>query len=365
MQRTPRIALFAIGLLVGSIAAACSSASPGSYGNGGGGGGSGGGGSGGFPGGGDGGQQIGSLGGGEGGAIPDAGFSADAFWSQDPPPMYCGPAGGGTPPTPPGGTPDCPDDKNREGCPCPTTGQTAACWPGLRINRGLGICKDGMTTCVQQGESNKAWGPCMGYVLPQPGVTSGKEACKCFSSGQWAIDNVVPCIADYGGGQVYATSSYIDASGTVQCPANAPMTPPPAPQPGTTWSTNSLTVDCAGHFKLCYTIKAGNVSSPQPGDCVVTQACTEADYVTANQLQKFPDLPAWTSTDTACGAAFENTGGYGEMSVIGQSVRCDKVDDGSGNPFVFQRDGYCPLACDTNPSGPGCMGCTNGGSGMF
>ncbi len=78
-----------------------------------------------------------------------------------------------------------------------------------------------------------------------------------------------------------------------------------------------------------------------------------------------PDLPGWSSTSTSCATAFATTGGYGEMSVVGLSVLCDKVDDGSGNPYVFNRVQYCPLACNTTPTGPGCQGCGQGGSGGF
>src|SRR3990167_844899 len=41
-------------------------------------------------------------------------ISADAFWADDPPPKVCGDSG--MTPVVPGGTPECPDDKNREGC---------------------------------------------------------------------------------------------------------------------------------------------------------------------------------------------------------------------------------------------------------
>jgi hypothetical protein len=79
-------------------------------------------------------------------------YDPDAFWENDPPLMSCIPDGGTLPPPkPPGGTPDCPDDKNRQGCPCTTLGEKRACWPGLRANRGLGICRDGETTCVRLG----------------------------------------------------------------------------------------------------------------------------------------------------------------------------------------------------------------------
>jgi hypothetical protein len=102
-----------------------------------------------------------------------------------------------------------------------------------------------------------------------------------------------------------------------------------------------------------------------PSDCVLTQQCVEADYITANAVQPFPDIPAWSSTNTACAEAFATSGGYGEMSVKGKSVLCDTVDDGMGNPFVFNRVQYCSLACNTNPQMAGCANCMQGGSGMF
>src|SRR3954447_21338823 len=127
-------------------------------------------------------------------ALDDLAVDRDAFFIQDPPVMYCGLDGGAfTPPTPPGGTLACPDDKNLEGCPCPTLGMTASCWPGKRANRGLGQCKDGQTTCVQSGEVNTAWGPCVGAVLPTAGATQGAAACDCFSEGFWDIADIVVC----------------------------------------------------------------------------------------------------------------------------------------------------------------------------
>ena len=289
----------------------------------------------------------------------DAFTDPDAFWANDPPPQWCGPDGGASAPPAPGGTPDCPSDKNREGCPCPTSGMNAACWPGLRANRNRGICHDGMTTCNQGLESNTlTWGPCVGYTLPTPGATKGKAACKCFSAGTWAIANLSPCFSDTGSGPGSggAQSSYQDAQGNAQCAQGAPTQP---------WSKDTLTVDCAGHFKLCFELKAGSSSAPSASDCSVAKACVEADYPTANMAFPMPDLPSWTSTSTACATMFAASGGYGEMSVTGLSVDCDKVDDGSGNPYVFNRVQYCPLSCNTNPSGAGCQGCGQGGSGGF
>jgi hypothetical protein len=312
-----------------------------------------------------------------GGIDGGTGFDTDAtfkpredagdIWANDPPPQWCGPDGGGTPPTPPGGTPECPDDKNREGCPCDKSkiGQTAPCWPGLRANRNLGICKDGTTTCVSKGEGLTAqWGACTGYVLPQPGAKKGKEACKCFSQGQWKIENLSPCFFTWNGTTTYALST-IQNGNTADCPN---VTSAPPPKPAQIWSKDTLTVDCAGHFKLCYELKVGKAATPQPADCSLYKACVEADYLVANQTQPFPDLDSWVGTDTACAAQAVATDSiYGEMTVIGKSVLCDIVDDGAGNPYVFNRVQYCPLKC-TQPGNQGlpeCQNCLIGGSGTF
>jgi hypothetical protein len=65
------------------------------------------------------------------------------------------------------------------------------------------------------------------------------------------------------------------------------------------------------------------------------------------------------TNSATCAQKFNSTGGYGEMSVVGESVECNGVNK------VFNRVGYCPSSCNSNPSGPGCAGCSNGGSGSF
>jgi len=297
-------------------------------------------------------HETGTLGGPMEGGPGDAGFGADAFFAMDPPLMYCGADGGMAPP--PGGTPTCPSDKNRQGCPCPTVGMAAACWPGLRVDRDLGQCKDGTTTCITDDEGlGQVWGPCMGYVLPTPGAT-GAAACQCFSSGQWNIVNLSPCTYEMGS-MDYGAASVL-SGGTITCPS---MTWPPTPP--ATWSTDTVKVDCAGTFTLCYTIKAGSATSPQPTDCVVGQACVTADYTAANTVQTFPPLPGWagsTAAEAACAAQFNTTGGYGQMTVQGKSEYCQGIgaDDG-GAPMVFNTLAYC--GPDAGPS------CQSGGSGMF
>lgn len=283
-------------------------------------------------------------------------ISADAFWADDPPPMMCG-AGSGVTPKPPGGTPECPDDKNREGCTCPKEGEVAPCWPGYRKNRNRGVCKDGTTTCKKKDELNLAWGPCEGYVLPSG--TTGPQACTCFSGGSWKIANLSPCFFSDSTGVMGAVSTVptYDSTGkvtAVNCPASFA-------KPSTAWSKTTLNVDCAGHFKLCFTIKAGDPKAPLATDCVVTKQCTEGDYTTAGKDQPFGDLPAWINSDATCSKKFNATGGYGEMSVEGTSAECDPVNK------MFNRVPYCPSKCNdaAHAMDADCKSCMSGGGGSF
>ncbi len=285
------------------------------------------------------------------GGPSDGSVAPDAFFINDPQPPVCGPDGMPQEAPPPGGTASCPDDKNREGCPCPTAGMTAACWPGKRINRNHGICKDGMTTCSASDEFGLRWGPCQGYSLPAADALAGPDACRCFSAGRWAIANLVPCISQ-GSAGTFLYSSFPTAEDPVGCGSN-PASPPALPAGN--WSKSTLNVDCTGQFKLCYSIKAGDVAAPKADDCVVMRVCVDIWYENAGVDQALPDLPAWTSNDAACSAQFTEQAGYGEMTVIGHSSECDEVDDGMGAPYVFFRTAYCK---------PGEM-CETGGSGMF
>ena len=278
-------------------------------------------------------------------------YSAEDFFEDDPPPLTCD---GGGMAHPPGGTPECPDDKNLPGCGCPSMGATAACWTGKRKNRNHGVCKDGMTTCILTGENSLAWGPCNGEQLPT-GAT-GKAACGCFSGGKWAIDNLSPCFfSSAQNGPVIATTSTFLQGGMAHCPADDTAAP------SENWATDTITTDCTGNFKLCYSLKAGKAMTPLPTDCEIIKVCSESYYSKANVVQPFPPLPGWLAdaSSVACAQQFVDTGGYGEMSVVGQSDECEGIDK------VFNRVNYCPLACNANPTGPGCAGCMAGGSGMF
>ncbi|MBJ73361.1 MAG: hypothetical protein CMN31_18875 [Sandaracinus sp.] len=302
----------------------------------------------------------------------DVGPNPDAFFAEDPPPMLCLEDGSMvSDPTPPGGTPECPDDKNREGCRCAPVGETAPCWPGLRVNRNRGQCMDGVTTCEPFDEFTGRWGPCEGAVLPDPEARLGPASCRCFSAGRWEIDNLSPCFVSDGTGTVTGAVSTFLSGGAPSCPSIS-SGPPFPPMPGTTWSTNRLTVDCEGRFELCYTLKAGDAESPSDADCVVARVCTETWYEERDATQELPELPAWntmTAAEHACARQFSESGGYGEMSVRGLSVECDPIDDGEGGEYVFNRVNYCPSACNEPPVPPEleeeCSRCMAGGSGSF
>jgi len=289
----------------------------------------------------------------------DATTSPDAFFVNDPPPPYCGPDDMHMVETPTGSL-ACPSDKNREGCSCPEAGMEAACWPGKRLNREHGICQDGVTRCTDTVEFGLRWGACEGYVLPTEDATTGPEACRCFSSGMWKLSNLSPCI--YRGTDTWLYSSKLNADGTLNC--GSVPTEPPAMLEGI-WSTSTLNVDCAGQFTLCFTIKAGDVANPSADDCVVMETCHDVFYEEARVDQVLADLPSWRSLDNACAEAFDMRGGYGEMSVLGESVECDEIDDGSGGRYVFHRTNYCAPSCQMTPTAPGCSECRTGGSGEF
>lgn len=268
--------------------------------------------------------------------------------------------GAGLPP--PGGSPDCPSDLNLPGCPCMVLDSTAPCWTGDRKNRNRGACHDGTTKCVRYGEMSTIWSACNGEVLPDPNATSGKNACVCFSKGYWKIENLKPCIwgvEPYGSEGAMST---IPQGSDFKCDYDAdPMATPPV-LPSANWSKNWLTVDCAGIFKLCYELKAGDPKNPSAQDCSLTKQCVDGKYDTPGEPQQMPDLPAWTTADAACAQRFFDVGGYGEMHVEGISVECDTITN-----HMFNRVTYCPMKCalSENKTLPECVNCVSGGGGPF
>ncbi|HEY2517109.1 MAG TPA: hypothetical protein VGI39_39825, partial [Polyangiaceae bacterium] len=184
-------------------------------------------------------------------------------------------------------------------------------------------------------------------------------------------ENLVPFFINYSDGKTYSISTSQDADGgaTVFPPVSNSM-PEPPPTPTENWSKDDLTVDCAGTFTLCYELKAGDFNNPLPSDCSITKVCLPATYYAqAGTAQPFPPLAGWEADAThgACANQFHNQGGYGEMSVLGESVECQHIDDGAGNSFVFHRIQYCEAKCldPANKNDPACATCGQDGSGTF
>jgi hypothetical protein len=320
------------------------------------------------------------------GTLPTGTFSDGSFgeatpgqdlYANDPPPPWCGPDSG-TPAPPILGTEDCPDDKNKPGCACDKVGDKAPCWTGLRKQRNLGICKDGVATCIAKNETLNVWGECEGEVLPVPNATGG-QGCGCFSVGTWDITNTSPCLR-LDSGTYYAYSTvYSDGKATFcgePTGTNPATISPQGVAPAGIWSPNTLKVDCAGTFKLCFRIRQGDFNNPSTNDCILGETCTdEITFTTANQVQSLPDLKTWAGTDTACANKWENptitpdnkSPGYGEMIVKGKTVHCDDVGAQSSGDFVFHRVEYCPRMCrnPANATDPICQTCQLAGKGSF
>jgi len=180
-------------------------------------------------------------------------------------------------------------------------------------------------------------------------------ACACFLHGTWKIDNLSPCfysVTDDAGMSQGAIST-TDIGGQSTCPIDFSMTPTAA------WSTDTLTTDCTGQYRLCYTLKAGNASNPQATDCIVAQSCADGDYTTVDQPQTWPSLPGWIATGGAvtCASTFYNDGGYGEMTVTGTPTGCSTITKTIGTVT------YCPVTCNQPNAPASCATCTPGASG--
>jgi hypothetical protein len=189
------------------------------------------------------------------------------------------------------------------------------------------------------------------------GGTSGGMVCgTCFLHGRWQVDNYSPCFLTATDLVTVTAAASSSLSGAVvTCPMD--FTVPPS-QP---WATDTLTVDCPGHYRLCITLKAGDSRSPQPGDCTMAQTCAQGDYADAGQPQPWTDVPSWlaTATEIPCAQRFFDDGGYAELSVSGSVTGCGSV----ARTFGWVR--YCPLSCNANPSDPACVDCGAGDLGTF
>ncbi|HEX3696283.1 MAG TPA: hypothetical protein VH374_12950 [Polyangia bacterium] len=192
------------------------------------------------------------------------------------------------------------------------------------------------------------------------GASGGGGTCStCFVHGNWKIDNLSPCFlsttpADGGAATLTTVTSTVTSGGASMCPDPAATTLP-------SWSTDTLTTDCPGRYHLCITLKAGNGKTPANDDCTVVQDCADGDYTTATQAQTWAGLPGWKidPANLACAQKFQDQGGYAQLTATGTATNCGAVTRALGTIT------YCPLSCQSDPTGPGCTTCVAGGSGSF
>jgi hypothetical protein len=195
------------------------------------------------------------------------------------------------------------------------------------------------------------------------GTDAGASAActTCVMHGQWALANLSPCIVaspspDGGPDLVSAVVSTTFAGGAVQCPSDLSVAP------STPWSSDTVKVDCPGHYRFCFTFKAGSAATPSAADCTIVTACAEDDAPQGGVVQTWAPVESWRAASAPaleCARRFQDTGGYGEMSVSGQATGCGSVDR------VVNRVSYCPQRCNFNPSASGCETCGAGGNGVF
>ncbi len=182
----------------------------------------------------------------------------------------------------------------------------------------------------------------------------------CFVHGRWQVDNLSPCFVSLspGDGGNPILSGVVSTSvsgGASMCPTNTMMLPT------VPWSTDTLTTDCPGHYRLCVTLKAGKAATPLDNDCTIAQSCAEDDYKMASVAQKWKDLPPWmtASADLPCAQQFRDGGGYAQLTATGTATNCGPITK------TMALIAFCPLSCNTDPNSAACMNCKPGGTGDF
>jgi hypothetical protein len=182
-------------------------------------------------------------------------------------------------------------------------------------------------------------------------VSATDAACGCLAHGDWNVANISPCFFMNGtAATVSGAISTVYDGQTAMCPLDdtaAPQAP---------WSTDTFETDCAGHYRLCFSLRAGDATNPKPTDCLVAVSCAESDYATSDVTQAWPPLPSWITTgaETTCAQTMAATGGYGIMTATGTPTGCGAVTK------AFAIFTYCPLTCIP----PACT-CQSMGTGVF
>ena len=202
------------------------------------------------------------------------------------------------------------------------------------------------------------------------GTDGGGQTCgTCVVHGRWLVDNLSPCFVTMapapdggagtdggaGPGVIAGAISTQVSGGVVQCPADLTSKPT---QP---WSTDTLTTDCPGHYRLCVVLKAGNPKAPAADDCTVVESCADDDYAVANQAQMWAKLPGWIAQGAgiACAQKMHDHGGYALLTASGTATGCGTIQK------TLSTITYCPFSCMAMPTSAECVGCMSGGRSDF
>ena len=256
---------------------------------------------------------------------------------------------------------DC-DGQIDEDCPCINDGDTKPCYSGSAGTKGVGECKEGTQTCL-----NNTWGPCVGEILPATETCNGKDddcsgqtdenlgqtscgAGACFVTVDNCVNGVpTPCtplppsVESCNGKDDDCNLLIDDGLGMLTCGQGACMVSVPAcsgGQPNVCTPGMAMAEQCDGVDNDC----DGTVDDGNPGggtSCMTGQpgVCAAGTFnCTAGQLVCNPTTPPSAET---CNAKDDNCNG-----------QIDEMNPGGG------------AACNTGLLGicaQGTTNCQNGG----
>ena len=191
------------------------------------------------------------------------------------------------PPPPTPGTPECPDDKKPPRLRMSDAGKTIPCLAGAARKPQLGhLSRRRNHLRARAGELGQNLGSMKDTSCPSPERPPEPMPASVFRRDAGRFDNLVPCFYTLKRSRHRATSSVIQG-GKPTC-----VDEPAAAKPTSPWSPEHLTVDCVGHWKLCYTLRAGD-GKIRSTDCVVATSCNRRRLPMPTNHQALPQLPAW------------------------------------------------------------------------
>lgn len=187
-----------------------------------------------------------------------------------------------------------------KGCKC-TNGQTRSCYAANdQTTRGLGECRDGVQTCV-----NEQWGDCAGSVAPNIQLCNGKDE-NCDGS----VDEQCPCAA---GTQRFCFLKNVTAPGA---PVSSMTNPPHG--------------ECRAGTQRCV---GGSWGKCEGATLPVTETCdgkdNDCDNVFDNGFDQDADNYTTCGTGTGCGMT---------IAVGGTSTGLIDCDDGNAARHPCQMD---------------------------